>query len=405
MVYLAGRRFFDAATGVLAAALLVASPFFLLQSGSFMSHTVTLFWSLAFLLAFVEARRKRSIWLGALAGFTIGMLFISRPLTAVGIGIPFIIWVLIDLFIDWRRLREYLPMALAFVPFGIGMLQYNRMTTGHATQFAYTLWWPYDKVGFGPHVGRFGHTFKEGIQIMRYDVDQLSHYLFGWPNRLSLVPMIVAVAIAVFTLIWRILSLWRQRRRTGASDGVAVGGPTPEIWDLLLAGIVAGLIAVHIAYWTPGLMYGPRYYFEAIGAMVLLSARGILGLGRLLAIPPRFSIPRLPAPRYWTTGVLLLVVAGLVVWNFATYAPARFREFTDWYNINADGLRTVHKAGISNAVVFVRESQWTDYAPFFSQDTPELNTDIVYAIDQGNANIQLMAQYPNRSYYLYANGN
>ena len=165
-----------------------------------------------------------------------------------------------------------------------------------------------------------------------------------------------------------------------------------------------GLIAVHIAYWTPGLMYGPRYYFEAIGAMVLLSARGILGLGRLLAVPSRFALPRLPAPRYWTNGGLLLVVAGLVVWNFATFAPARFREFTDWYDINADGLRTVHGAGVSNAVVFVRESQWTDYAPFFSQDTPALNTDIIYAIDQGNANAQLMAQYPNRSYYLYANG-
>jgi hypothetical protein len=178
----------------------------------------------------------------------------------------------------------------------------------------------------------------------------------------------------------------------------------PEVWDLLLAAVVVSLIGVHLAYWTPGLMYGPRYYFEAIGAMVLLSSRGILGLAAWLAIPLRAYLPRLSTPRLWTSAVLLILVGGLVIWNFHSYAPARFRESTDWYNINANGLRTVKAAGISHAVVFVREDQWTDYAPFFSQDTPALDTGIVYAIDLGSENASLMAEYPGRSYYLYAHG-
>ncbi len=404
LIYLIGRRLFDAATGIVAAALLVASPFFLLQSGSFMSHTVTLFWSISFLLLFESTRRTRSLWRGALAGFTIGMLFISRPLTAVGIGFPFVVWVLIDSARDWRRLREYLPIAGAFVPFVLGVLQYNRVTTGSATRFAYELWWPYDKVGFGPSVGRGGHTVASGLMNMRYDVNQLSHYLFGWPGRLSMVPMILGVALALLGLVWRAGRALYQQRSAGVADRAFELRLVPELWDLLLAGVVASLIAVHIAYWTPGLMYGPRYYFEAIGAMVLLSARGILGFGRLLSFPTRLALPRLSAPRVWTSGLLLIVVAGLTIWNFNTFAPARFREFTNWYNINADGLRVVKAAGISNAVVFVREKQWTDYAPFFSQDTPALNTDIVYAIDQGSSNEELMAEYPDRSYYLYEDG-
>ncbi len=404
LVYLAGRRLFDAATGLLAAALLISSPFFLLQSGSFMSHTVTLFWSMSFLLMFESTRRTRSIWRAGLAGCIIGMLFISRPLTAVGIGIPFVIWVLIDSAREWRRLREYLVIAAGFVPFVLGTLAYNRMTTGSAVRFAYELWWPYDKVGFGPNVGRGGHTVAAGLRNMRYDVDHLSHYLFGWPDRLSMVPMILGLALALSALVWRLGRSLYRRQHAGQSQDVVKPHLVPELWDLLLAGMIVSLITVHIAYWTPGLMFGPRYYFEAIGAMVLLSSRGILGLARLLSIPIRVAAPRLPAPRLWTSSLLLIVVAGMVIWNFKVYAPARFRESTDWYNINADGLRVVKAAGISNAVVFVREKQWTDYAPFFSQNTPALNTDIVYAIDQGSADSELMAEYPDRSYYLYADG-
>jgi 4-amino-4-deoxy-L-arabinose transferase-like glycosyltransferase len=404
LVFIAGRRFFDEDTGLLAAALLVASPFFLLQSGSFMSHTVTLFWSMTFLLLFEATRRTRSIWRGALAGFAIGMLFISRPLTAVGIGIPFVVWVLIDVARDWRRLREYVPIAAVFVLFALSMLEYNRVTTGNAFRFAYELWWPYDKIGFGPNVGRGGHTLADGLQIVHYNVNQLGHYLFGWPGRLSLVPMFVGVVLAICGLIWRGGNRLYRSRSALPTQGALGPQLVPEVWDLLLAGMVVSLIGVHIAYWTPGLMYGPRYYFEAIGAMVLLSSRGILGVARLLSIPLRRAGPRLPSPKLWTSGLLIVVVAGLTLWNFMNFAPTRFQEFTDWYNINADGLREVHDAGVHHAVVFVREAQWTDYAPFFSQDTPALNGDIVYAIDQGNANRQLMEEYPGRAYYLYAGG-
>ncbi len=205
-------------------------------------------------------------------------------------------------------------------------------------------------------------------------------------------------------LIWRSGRAIRLRRTTGFAVPLLRPALVPEVWDLLLAGVIVSLVAVHIAYWTPGQMYGPRYYFEAIGAMVLLSSRGILGLSALLGLALRSLVPKVPSPRLLTTGLLLVVVAGMVIWNFNTFAPARFREFTGWYNINADGLRTVKAAHISNAVVFVREEEWTDYAPFFSQNTPELDTNIVYAIDQGDADRMLMMEYPGRSYYRYANG-
>ena len=61
-------------------------------------------------------------------------------------------------------------------------------------------------------------------------------------------------------------------------------------------------------------------------------------------------------------------------------------------------------AGIHNAVVFVKKPYWTFYAPFFSHNSPTLDGDIVYAVDLGSRNQELMALYPGRAAYTYADG-
>jgi len=42
----------------------------------------------------------------------------------------------------------------------------------------------------------------------------------------------------------------------------------------------ASLVLVHIPYWTSGCIYGPRYYFEALPALLLLTARGVQAVAR-----------------------------------------------------------------------------------------------------------------------------
>jgi hypothetical protein len=408
LVYVIGRRFYGAWWGVLGAAFLTISPFFLLQAGSYMSHLASLLWTLLFLLLFDRAHRTRLVLPALGAGLALGALFLTRPLTAVGVVIPFALWCLVHVLRDRRRILVYLPVALTFLPF-VGMLMlYNRMTTGDPFESAYVLWWPYDRVGFGEGIGVEGsHSVSDGIRFLRINFGWLRMYALGWPRDLSLVPAALATLVALGQLGrrgWRWTDA-RQRRATLPHGWKDRNEPSRSAHDLLLAGILIGIMLAHIAYSTPGFMYGPRYYFEGMGAVALLSARGIGHLVVPLAWLLRRRLPILPQPRCAALGLLLLLAAGLSLHGYTHFAADEFRKFTGWNNVTGEHLRSVQAAGLSNAVVFVQRNAWTDYAPFFAEHGPDLDASVIYAIDLGpSRNHDLMRQYPDRSYYRYADG-
>lgn len=403
LVYLIGRRLYGAGTGLLAAALTVASPFFLLQAGSFLSHVAALFWALLVMWFFVEVQASRSRLAALAAGLALGMLFLTRPLTAVGVALPFALWAGFEVLRRPARLVDYLPLVAAFLPFLGGFLAYNALTTGDPLRSAYELYWPYDRIGFGPGHGTLpdGHTLQQAWVNTRINLDALSSYLYGWPARLSLVPAALAVLLALGRLAWQ-----RARGTSGGERGGASGvrGVPDEAWDFVSAGVFVGLVAVHLAYWTYGHMYGPRYYFEALGALALLSARGVLGLAGVAGWVAARAGARAEGARQGARAATLLVVAALVVHSFLNFVPAEFGRFVRWYDIDASGLRVVEAAQPRNAVVFVQRKKWTDYAPFFSQNHPSLQGEVVYAIDRGAGNEALMALYPGREFYRYADG-
>ena len=403
LLYRAGRTLYSPGTGLLAAALLALSPFFLLQAGSFMSHVAGLIWALALLLLFVRARSTGALLPAVAAGAAVGMLFLSRPLTAVGVGLPFALLAAVDFITSAAGRRRALALAAGFLPFVALLLAYNAYTTGSPVRFGYELWWEYDRIGFGPDIGPRGHDLARGILNTRYNLDALRHLLYGWPERLTLLPAGIAVVVAALALLGRAAPLrrqdWLARRWPPAR------GSSPWGWDLLLAASVVSLVVVHIAYWTPGQMYGPRYYFEATGALALLTARGLLHLAGALAWTLRLA--RLPVRwiRPLTAVAVLVPVVVLSVTGLATDGVREFRAYHDWYGINADGLRRVEAARLEHALVFVDAGYWTAYAPFFAQNSPVLDGNIIYALDRGPARNQaLIAHFPDRAVYRYADG-
>lgn len=410
LIYIAGRRFYGRLTGLVAAGLTVISPFFLIQSGSFLSHTVSLFWTLLFLLLFEPAWKRRSRWAALGAGAVLGMLFLSRPLTAFGIACPFLIWAGIDIVRSRRRFFDYLPIFLAFLPFLGALLAYNNLTTGNMLRMGYELWWPYDRIGFGPDVGvDGGHTLEAGLDSVKLNVEALSSYLLGWPGRLSLAPPLVAVGLACARPIRRKTQGRAGNVRPSASrvrPSTAEGRlASPETWDLLLSGIIIGLMAAYVSYWAAGQMYGPRYYFEALGALMLLSSRGIIHMARASSWLVSRATQACRDPLRLTTAFVFLGVAGLTLNSFTNFVPQEFARFVHWYNVDRSGLDLVEAANLRNALVFVFDEDWPQYAPFFSQNQPTLDGNVVYAIDLGPArNAELMAIYPGRAFFRYAEG-
>ena len=480
LTYLLGRRLYDPWVGLAGAALAAASPFFLLQAGSFMSHAACLFWATLFMRLFIWARDRRSAPLALATGLALGMLFISRQLTAVGVAVPFVLWGLGEVAFARRRFWLYVMMVVAFLPFALGLLVYNVATTGDPLRSAYELYWAYDKLGFGPDYGIRGHYLADAQINTRINLETLSTYLYGWPGERSLWPAALAVVVAAISLVaglagrafgctggatdptasqpvaprGALTTTLSQGERVVVEQDAAQGdrGPQPsqgEGWgegtsclepgrptpthaaphpnplpggekesvplrqgvrsanlagyDLLLAGVFASLVVLHAAYWAYGQMYGPRYYFEALTALTLLSARGLALLARALAAALRLFLAAGRARTVALAGIGALVV-GLFAWSYTNFVPAEFGKTVRWYDIDDSGPRAVQVTGVHNAVVFVKRPYWTNYAPFFSHNSPLLDGDVVYAVDLGERNRELLALYPGRAAYMYANG-
>lgn len=397
LVFVAGRRLYDAPTGLIAAALLSVSPFLMLQAGSTMSHVAALVWTLL-ALVWLEAVVRRASALAAVGcGMALGMLALTRSLTAAGIGLPIGVWLLAMIVHGRRGPRLAGCVVAGALPFVIALLAYNQLTTGSPFKTGYELWWNWDRIGFGKGVSRDGdYTLYDAWDNLKSNAGDLTMYLYGWPARLSIVPPVVAATLAVRRAgIW-----WRNpTRRPRCAERHA------NHWDLFLAGSVISLIGIHVIYWTDGQMYGPRYYFEAIGALALLSARALVYLANALGHRLRRAGLSAEHARMLASAAILLLVTSLSLHNASNFSQARFDEFRDWYGINRDGLDTVQEAGIANAVVFVNVRTWSEYAPFFVQSAPSLDAGIIYAIDLGPAaNRLLLAEFPGRQAYVFEDG-
>ena len=392
LTYLAGRRMYGGGVAALAAILMLFSPFFLLMSGEMMAHPAGLLWTTTLLYAAVVIwqrgdglgsqrsdapgwqRGHALAWL--LAGLALGMLFITRQLTALGVGLaPLIVLGLAGLRAP-RLLPRYAALFLVGAAPPIAYLLYvNTVFTGSPLGNTYELWWDFDRIGFGPTVGMHGgHDLANGLANTFANLQELLRHLHGWPAYLTLALAFVPVAVA-------------SRNR----------------WDWMLLGSAAGLILAYVFYWADGIMYGPRYYYESLTALTLLTARGCALVAdlpmRVYRRAETADVKRLLTAR---PAVLVLLI-GVIAGNVLGYLPAIVGASRGYNGVSRARLDVVEQAGLANAVVFVRQD-WPDWQPYgsvFPANGPLLDTSVIYALDLGPVeNRRLMAEHPDRDAYL-----
>jgi 4-amino-4-deoxy-L-arabinose transferase-like glycosyltransferase len=397
LLFLLGRCWYGQRVGLLAAFLATVSPFFLIMSATYMAHAAELFWVVTFMVAWTmvvrqPARPSRMRWLWLLgAGLSLGMIVLTRQLTAVALAGPFILASTLvrpgD--ISWsQRFKDLLVLALAAAPLALLLLIYQAALTGDPFQDPRLLFWSYDHLGFGQDIGQgqnvvtFDTVRDERILIWQYDPDQplrghslargvfnvernwrhLHSHLFGW-----LPPLTLAFAWLVFVL--------GQARRAD--------------WIFLASSL--SLISIYIFYWADGISYGPRYFYAALPAFLLLVARGI----QTAATSTGRRSGR------WAVGLLVaLFVAGGLTIYFPTVLQA-----LDRYNfVNRATVAAVEAVIEGPALVLVPEvnGDWWEYGTFFTANTPWLDGRIIYARDLGPASRgRLQAYYPDRDLFLW----
>jgi hypothetical protein len=384
LIFRLGQKIFDRWIGLLAALLTLTSPLFLINSASLDSEPWSLVLSLAGALAWLDTfgpgRPGRRVPRGlsaAVAGLSLGLLAPTRPLTAIGVALPFFIH---GLFLLARgtpqeRGRVLLIGALALV---VGMLlplwQYE--VTGGLTTDPYTLWWSFDRPGFGAGIGLApgGHTLWLGLKNAGTMLAEEARDLFGWGN---------------FSWVFLPCGVWAARRKRAA-------------WFPL--GIFFSLVAVYIFYWAWVGFFGPRYYYEGLPGLTLASAAGILWLAGKGNPASRRNL---------LAGLLVLA---LVCYNLAIYLPRRLQGISGLNGIQRAQLEpflTPASQAHTPALVIVHvQKGWGDYAGLLELEDPWLTSPFIFArsldpaadaaVGRDFPNRQVLDYYPDQPGIFYA---
>ena len=391
LIYRLGRKIFNPPVGVLAAGLALSSPFFLINGGSLLSHMWSLVLSSALLLGWLDgvaawkedpARKEdgpHKTWLPALlAGFSLGALALTRPLTAAAVALPLAfhgVWLLLR----GSPGQKQRLLGVGALGLGIGLLHFvwQLAVTGEAARNPYTLWWAYDKLGFGPGFGvtGSGHTLQQAWWNTKHSLRAGMSDLFGWGK-----------------LSWLFLpfGLWAGRRK----------GPV-----YLLLGIPLALIVSYGAYWVGSWLLGPRYYFEALPALAVLTAAGIFWLaGWPLAGAGQFSIPA--GWRQVRSVLAAALLVGLVTLNLRYYLPTRLASLRGLYTIERQDLEPFQNPAVRElapALIIVHADPWMSYGSLLELTDPTRDTPFLFAWSLGpKADARLAADYTGlRGIYHY----
>ena len=306
------------------AALFAIAPFGAFMFGSHMNHAPTLMWLLAATLGLAQCMSMRPgssaasrLRGAALCGFGLGAAATIRPLDALAFAAPAAAWLL---YAFWRDRSRWKQLAIAGVTLAVpftAMMIVNARTTGSPLLFGYEVLWGTSH-GLGFHAAPWGmaHTPARGVELLSLYATRLQTYFLETPFPALLLP------IATLALTRRVAAL-----------------------DRYLLASAAMLGGLYFAYWHDGFFLGPRFVFPWLPVLVVWTARFPGTLGRVL--PDRVEIA-LGVRAFLVSGAVMAVVYSLPV-RIAQYRAGLTSMRVDY---SADARR----AGVSNALVFVRES-------------------------------------------------
>jgi len=274
------------------------------------------------------------------------------------------------------RLAVFGLIALLFV--GIYFL-WQYALTGDGLLNPYTLWWPYDQIGFGPGHGRgeAGHTISLAWLNLRNSLNAGSYDLFGWDG---------------YSWVFLPFGLWAARRNSKA-------------W--LIGGVAVSLVLVYMAYWIGATLFGPRYYYEGLYSVTLFSAAGIAWLA---GWPSQLGAQYVRHAKWRKVRPLLItfILGVLVGMNLTLYLPIRLDGMVGLYDIekaDQQPFLTQSTRALAPALVIVHSARWMEYGALLDLENPELTSPFIFAWSISPSTDALLGKdFPGRTLYHYYPG-
>jgi hypothetical protein len=239
--------------------LLFTSPFFILASSEYLNHITALFCFTLFLYGFVCWHEKPTFSNVLIMALGMGFCAITRPLTALGLHTPFIVYLIIK--VNKRNLKYIVYLALVTI-FILSLQGYfNYQTTGEWLTFGYEARFGNEhNPGFGISPTGRPHTITKGIGHAIEQIILLNRHLYCWP---------IPSLFFIFVLFTYKYYNW---------------------WDKLFVTAFIGLIVAYITYWYYENFFGPRFLLEATVILCILTARGVHSLKIPFLLVPIFGI-------------------------------------------------------------------------------------------------------------------
>lgn len=162
-------------------------------------------------------------------------------------------------------------------------------------------------------------------------------------------------------------------------------------WTWLLFGVIAGVVAVHVAYWVGSQRYSTRYYYEALSAAAILSA-----------LPIGYAYRWLKGRRALRAALVALVV-GLCLWSLTQYSAPRIRALTGFNHITRGFVEAVEARRVGDAPLLVLVTsdsarRWRSHGALMAVSQPDHSGDLVVAwYDAGRDDIRraIEARFPS----------
>ena len=352
------KKWYDENTAKLTVLFTLFSPFYLFMSSSYHSHMPCLFFLVMFLLFLMKGSISSKWYHFALSGFFVGMAFMTRPYTAILVGLPGIVWLF-----SMQRFKNLPKRLLAFsaafaIPLTL-LLLYNNALTGNPLLFPFHLAGPEQKIGFG----YLSHTPYKGLKNTLSMLRVLNLNLLGWPFSL--------LFCAVFVI------LGKKNR-----------------WDVFVIATFSALIIGYFFYYWIDFSSGPRFYFSATPFFLVLTARAV------------YSLPKIFKTffRQKTVAFLSAFIMLSFLFSLAIYFPNLTKEYHNHYNelVNTKISDVVRENDIDNALIFAKEVPSLNDFAYFLANSIDFNGSIVYAKDLGREKNQtLIEAFPGRNYFYF----
>ena len=398
LVALLGAEVFDRPTGLLAGVVVLASPLFLVDASVFLPYAPTTLLNLGFAVAYLQAHRRESQRLAAVAGAAVGLAFFARPYTAVLFAAPFICHAL------WTmRTRERGVLKRQFTTAALGLagvaltLGYNAVVTGDPFVFPYLAFAPEDGLGFGHHeILNHERNYTPAVAL-EANTKVLQAYASDW--------MTAGVLGTAAAIVGGLYTLARKR--------------TPE--RLAVLAIAGSVILGELYFWgtlnilgdvsdpTDGLIanLGPYYHFDLLVPSAIFAAVALVAAWRFArsTVAPRLSglHDRIDGRAVRAVGVAVLAVSALAV------APVALSTANEQIEENREVTRHYEQAyqpfettDLSNSVVLLADpyGPWLNHPFQALVNDPDYDGETIYALP--DRPFEVVDAFPNRTYHRYA---